>query len=186
MDSSSSQSISNLNENAFKEIQASRDEASKLDLPEMAQDSSQRVTKSPEPLELGGNLRGEDSLESQLECPQAGNPLPSVDNQDDAGIDCTRKPDWEVVKPTNLPPTVIPSQLHNDKYWDERSLDEDLQKKDLQKDLVEKEVQAFNRAAERGEDFSRSYRNEVMDPYYKSGSDPSEPPSSGNSLDSFI
>ena len=39
---------------------------------------------------------------------------------------------------------------------------------------------------ERGEDFSRSYRNEVMDPYYKSGSDPSEPPSSGNSLDSFI
>jgi hypothetical protein len=65
-------------------------------------------------------------------------------------------------------------------------LDEDLQKKDLQQELIDQEVKAFNRAAERGEDFSRPYRNEVMDPYYQSGSDPSEPPSAGNSLDSFI
>ena len=44
----------------------------------------------------------------------------------------------------------------------------------------------FNRAAERGEDFSRPFRNDVLDPYYQSGSDPSEPPSAGHSLDSFI
>jgi hypothetical protein len=186
MDSSSSPSISNINDSSFKEIQRNHDEISKIEVPEISQNSSQRVTKSPEPLQLGGNLSGEDSLESQLQCPQAGNPLPSVDNLDDAGLDCTRKPDWDVVKPSNLPPEPGPSRLHNDKYWDERSLDEDLQKKDLQQELIDQEVKAFNRAAERGEDFSRPYRNEVMDPYYQSGSDPSEPPSAGHSLDSFI
>ena len=53
-------------------------------------------------------------------------------------------------------------------------------------ELIEKEKESFNRAAERGEDFSRPNSNEVLDPYYQSGSDPSEPPSAGHSLDSFI
>ena len=66
------------------------------------------------------SFESEDSLENQLQCPQAGNPLPSVDNLDDAGLDCTRKPDWEVVKPTQLPEEPGPSQFHNDKYWDEK------------------------------------------------------------------
>jgi len=56
----------------------------------------------------------------------------------------------------------------------------------LQEELIEKEKESFNRAAERGEDFSRSNSNEILDPYYQSGSDPSEPPSAGHSLDSFI
>ena len=103
----------------------------------------------PKPIELGGNLSSEDSLENQLQCPQAGNPLPSVDNLDDAGLDCTRKPDWEVVKPTQLPEEPGPSQFHNDKYWDERSLDEDLQRKEIHQEIIDEEVKEFNRAAER-------------------------------------
>ena len=30
-------------------------------------------------------------------------PPPSVDTVEDTGIDCTREPDWQVVKPDNLP-----------------------------------------------------------------------------------
>ena len=110
----------------------------------------------------------------------------SVDNIDDAGIDCTREPDWEVVKPTELPQEPGPSQFHNDRYWDERSLDRELEEKDLQEELIQQEMENFNKAAERAEDPSRSFQNEVLDPYYQSGSDPSEPPSAGHSLDSFI
>ncbi|HAU58810.1 MAG TPA: hypothetical protein DHU78_07200 [Opitutae bacterium] len=179
-------SISSLNDATFKELQLNRDDQPKIEVPDSGQESSIKVTKSPEPIELGGNLSSEDSLENQLKCPQAGNPLPSVDNLDDAGIDCTRKPDWEVVKPTQLPEEAGPGQFHNDKFWDERSLDEELQKKDLQQEIIDREVKEFNKAAERGEDFSRPFRNEVLDPYYQSGSDPSEPPSAGHSLDSFI
>jgi hypothetical protein len=186
MDSASNPGISSFNETAFKEIQLHREDQSKIDLPNAGQESSQKVTKSPEALELGGQLAGEDSLEKQMHCPQAGNPLPSVDTRDDAGIDCTRNPNWEVVHPSQLPEKPLASQFHNDKFWDERSLDEELQKKDLQQKIIDLEVREFNKAAERGEDFSRPFQNEVLDPYYQSGSDPSEPPSSGHSLDSFI
>ena len=166
MDSPSPQGISNVNENSFKEMQLNRDDQPKIEVPEMGRESSEKVTKVPEPIELGGNLCEEDSLECQTQCPQAGNPLPSVDNVDDAGIDCTRKPDWEVVKPSELPPEPGPSQFHNDKYWDERSLDEEIQKKDLQTKIIEQEAEDFNKAAERGEDPSRYFQNEVLDPYY--------------------
>ena len=94
--------------------------------------------------------------------------------------------DWEVVKPTELPPEPGPSQFHNDRFWDERSLDRELQDKDLQEEMIQKELESFNTAAERGEDFSRYNSNQVLDPYYQSGSDPSDPPSAGHSLDSFI
>ncbi len=186
MDSTSDPSISSLNESGLKEMQLQRNDQSRIDLPQAGQESSVKVTKSPEAIKLGGHLSPEDSLENQTHCPQAGNPLPSVDNLDDAGIDCTRKPDWEVVEPTQLPEQPGPSQFHNDKFWDERSLDEELQRKDLQQELIDEEVREFQKAAERGEDFSRPFRNEVLDPYYQSGSDPSTPPSSGHSLDSFI
>jgi hypothetical protein len=65
-------------------------------------------------------------------------------------------------------------------------LDRELQDKDLQEEMIQKELESFNTAAERGEDFSRYNSNEVLDPYYQSGSDPSDPPSAGHSLDSFI
>ncbi|MEG3603933.1 MAG: hypothetical protein VX380_03270, partial [Verrucomicrobiota bacterium] len=110
----------------------------------------------------------------------------SVDHVDDAGIDPTRDPDWEVVEPTALPNEPAPNQLHNDKYWDERSLDRELEDKDLQEELIREETEEFDQAAEIAEDFSRPYNNEVLDPYYRSGSQSSNPPSAGNSLDSFV
>ena len=103
VDSSTNPSISSLNDASYKELQLNREDQSKIEVPDSGHESAIKVTKLPEPIELGGNLSSEDSLENQMKCPQAVNPLPSVDNLDDAGIDCTRKPDWEVVKPTQLP-----------------------------------------------------------------------------------
>ena len=65
-------------------------------------------------------------------------------------------------------------------------MDRELQEKDLQDEMIRRETEDFDRAAETAEDFSRSNSNEVLDPYYQSGSDSSNPPSAGNSLDSFV
>ena len=65
-------------------------------------------------------------------------------------------------------------------------MDRELEDKDLQQEMIDREIKEFTKAAERGEDFSRPNSNEVLDPYYQTGSDSSEPPSAGNSLDSFI
>jgi len=173
-------------ENLPREMQLRRENESTLEVPEVGNESSEKVTKSPEPIVLSGSFLNDKTLEDQSHTQQPGLPPESVDNVDDAGIDPTRTPDWEVVKPTELPDEPGPSQFHNDRYWDERSLEKEIQDKDLQEELIEKEKESFNRAAERGEDFSRSNSNEILDPYYQSGSDPSEPPSAGHSLDSFI
>ena len=167
-------------------MQLKREDQPDHEVPEVAQESSQKVTKSPEPIELTGSLHQEKTLANQVQAPQPGEPMESVDNVEDPGIDSTREPDWEVVKPTQLPPEPGPSQFHNDRYWEERSLDRELQNVDLQEKQIREEVESFNKAAETAEDPSRSNSNEVLDPYYQSGSDSSEPPSSGNSLDSFI
>ena len=67
----------------------------------------------------------------------------------------------------NLPQEPGPSQFHNDRYWDERSLDRELQEKDLQEEMIQEEVDEFNKSAEIAEDPSRSFQNEVLDPYYQ-------------------
>jgi hypothetical protein len=184
METSSSDHVNS--ENLHREMQLRRETESSLDVPEVGRDSSERVTKTPDPIQLSGSLAEEKTLENQTQSPQPGIPMESVDNVDDAGLDSTRAPDWEVVKPTELPTEPGPSQFHNDRFWDERSLDRELEDKDLQQELIDREVEDFNIAAERGEDFSRPNSNEILDPYYRSGSDPSDPPSAGHSLDSFI
>jgi hypothetical protein len=184
METSSSDHVNS--ENLHREMQLRRETESSLDVPEVGRDSSERVTKTPDPIQLSGSLAEEKTLENQTQSPQPGIPMESVDNVDDAGLDSTRAPDWEVVKPTELPTEPGPSQFHNDRFGDERSLDRELEDKDLQQELIDREAEDFNIAAERGEDFSRPNSNEILDPYYRSGSDPSDPPSTGHSLDSFI
>ncbi len=187
MDVTNSDSISQINDGAAREMQLSREDQSDLDVPMVGEDNQNRVTQSAEAYELSGSLSENDreqSSDAQRQKP--GLPSDSVDNVDDAGIDPTRDPDWEVVEPTALPNQPAPNQLHNDKYWDERSLDRELQDKDLQEELIREETEDFEQAAEIAEDFSRPYNNDVLDPYYQSGSQPSNPPSAGNSLDSFV
>ena len=186
MDSPSYDGINKSSDSIHREMQFAKEDKSDLEVPEVGVDSSLRVTKSPEPIELSGALANDKTLAEQMQHPVPGDPMESVDNVDDAGIDSTRNPDWAVVEPTRLPAEPQPSQFHNDRYWEERSLDRELQEKDLQEEMIRRESEDFERAAERGEDFSRYNSNEVLDPYYQSGSDSSDPPSGGNSLDSFI
>ena len=187
MDLSNSDSISQINDHAARERQLSREEQSDLDVPAVGDDNQNRVTQSSEAYELSGSLSENDQQQTSDSLRQKpGLPPDSVDHVDDAGIDPTRDPDWEVVEPTALPNEPAPNQLHNDKYWDERSLDRELEDKDLQEELIREETEEFDQAAEIAEDFSRPYNNEVLDPYYRSGSQSSNPPSAGNSLDSFV
>ena len=176
----------NVLENARREAQLRNEDRSPVEVPELGHDSLNRVTKLPEAYDLSGSLSEHEQPADPSTCQQPGEPLESVDNVDDAGFDCTREPDWEVVKPTELPPEPGPSQFHNDRYWDERSLDRELEEKDLQEEIIRKDAEDFDKSAEFAEDPSRSFQNEVLDPYYQTGSHPSDPPSAGHSLDSFV
>lgn len=186
MESPINDGVSKVSESLHREMQFAKEDKPQNEVPEVGDQSSQKVTKSPEPIELSGAFSNDKTLAEQMHCPQPGEPMQSVDNVDDAGIDCTREPDWEVVEQTQLPPEPKPNQVHNDRYWEERSLDTELQDQDLQDEAIREETENFDRAAEAAEDFSRYNSNEVLDPYYQSGSDSSNPPSSGNSLDSFV
>lgn len=186
MEVQNQESAGSVTENLRREAQLRNEDQSAIEVPEIGNDSLNRVTKLPEAYDLSGSLSEQDQPSDPSTCQQPGEPIESVDNIDDAGIDCTREPDWEVVKPTELPQEPGPSQFHNDRYWDERSLDRELQEKDLQEEMIQEEVDEFNKSAEIAEDPSRSFQNEVLDPYYQSGSHPSNPPSAGHSLDSFV
>ena len=186
MESSMNEGLSKLSEGAYREMQLKKDNEAGHEVPEVARDSSQKVTKSPEPIQLSGSFAGDKTLAEQTQSLPPGDPMESVDNVDDAGIDPTKDPDWAVVKDDRLPPQPGPSQFHNDRYWEERSLDRELQDKDLQEEMIRRETEEFSKAAEGAEDFGRSNSNELLDPYYQTGSDSSDPPSAGNSLDSFI
>ena len=134
----------NVLENARREAQLRNEDRSPVEVPELGHDSLNRVTKLPEAYDLSGSLSEHEQPADPSTCQQPGEPLESVDNVDDAGIDCTREPDWEVVKPTELPPEPGPSQFHNDRYWDERSLDRELEEKDLQEEMIQEEMQKIS------------------------------------------
>lgn len=163
-----------------REMELRRDDVSDVDVPEHGRESSERVTQVPEDLEVTGELASQ-----VADNPKPGAPTESVDNVDDAGLDGTRDPDWRVVEDSALPSEPGPGGSHNPKYWEENSEDADLQDVDLQEKLIREDMESFERAAEPAEDFSRPNNNAVLDPYYRAGDHPSNPPSAGTSLDSF-
>lgn len=187
MESSSSDGVPNAMEQKFREINLEKSNQQLGEVPKTGNESSVKVTKSEDDLDLGGSLKNQKKpLSNDEDCQKPGEPPPSVDTVDDTGIDCTREPDWQVVKPDNLPEKPQPNQVHNDKYWDERSLDRKIEDEDLQEEMIRKEMEDFDRAARASDDPGRSFQNEVLDPYYGGGNPPSKQPGSKNSLDSFI
>lgn len=187
MEPNSTEGLSPAYDQKFRELSQEKVNQQAAEVPKTGNESSVKVTKSEDDLDLGGSLK--DHTQAQIpkeHCEKPGEPIPSVDTVDDTGIDCTREPDWQVVKSDELPEKPAPTQVHNDKYWDERSLDRELEDKDLQEEMIREEMENFDRAAREGDDPSRPFQNEVLDPYYGGGNPPSERPGSGNSLDSFI
>jgi hypothetical protein len=180
MNSSSSSDVQAAAEMTRRDMQLSRDDQSGHEVPENAQDSSEKVTKSSEPIEVTGELASQ-----VADNPHPGLPLETVDNVEQSGLDSTRDPDWQVLGESALPSQPKSGELHKEEYWEERSEDRDLQDEDLQEKIIREESESFDQAAESAEDISRPNTNEVLDPYYRSGSHPSDPPSAGTSLDSF-
>ena len=186
MDSASSDSLSQISENKYREQNLSNDDKSALSVPEIGRNSSEKVSKLGPDVDLGGSLKEQSSGKNPEVCSIPGEPMPVLNNTEETGVDCTREPDWEVVKPNQLPDQPEPSQFHNDKFWDERSLDTQLQNQDLQEKMIREEQMSFERASEVSGDDGRAFLNEVLDPYHAGGRPPSETSSAQNSLDSFI
>lgn len=187
MEPNTSDGISPSIEQKFREINLEKANQQPAEVPKTGNESSVKVTKSEDDLDLGGSLKDQANAKPMDDhCEKPGEPAQSVDNVDDTGIDCSRDPDWRVVESDNLPEKPNPTQVHNDKYWDERSLDSKLEDQDLQEEMIRREMEDFDRAARSSDDPGRSFQNEVLDPYYGGGNPPSEPPASKNSLDSFI
>ncbi len=186
MDTTPTENSAHIAENKFREQAISGNEKSSSAVPEVGNQSSIKITKHEDDLDLGGSFQENANDKSPETCAKPGEPTPSVDNLDDAGIDCTRDPDWKVVKSEKFSETPQPNQVHNDKYWDEHSLDTQLQKEDLQEKYIREEIESYDRAVNVSHDEGRSFQNEVLDPYHAGGSPPSEPSSGSNSLDSFV
>ena len=171
MESVPGESVSHAIEQKYRELNMERDNQPSAEVPEMGRDSSVKVTKLNEDLDLGGSLKeNSDQATDMANCNMPGPPPTSVDNSDNPGIDCTKDPDWKVVQDEPLPEKPKPHQVHNDKYWDERSLDHFVAEKDLQEEMIRREKDDFDRAAHRADDAGRPFRNEVLDPYYGGGS----------------
>jgi len=96
--------------------------------------------------------------------------MPVLDHITDPGIDCTRDADSRVVQPDTLPENPQPEQVHNDRYWDERSFDRELSDDQQRDKEIREEVKDFERAAKENDDAGRPFQNDVLDPYYRSGS----------------
>ena len=108
MDVTNSDSISQINDRAAREMQLSREDQSDLDVPVVGEDNQNRVTQSAEAYELSGSLSENDreqSSDAQRQKP--GLPSDSVDNVQALIQPETRIGKWSnrLPFPTNPHPT---------------------------------------------------------------------------------
>ena len=132
-------------EQKHRELNLEKANMQAAEIPKTGNQTSIKVTKSEDDLDLGGSLKDQKKpLSMDEHCGKPGE-LSQWDIVDDTGIDCTREPDWQVVKSDNLPEKPEPNQVHNDKYWDERSLDQQLEERPAE-EMIRKEMEDFDRA----------------------------------------
>ena len=171
MEVHNSDSVGNVSENLARQAQLKGSDGG-IDVPKIGEDNLNRITQSSETYDFSGTPKKNSPTHPFIECPQPGVPPPSVDNTEEAGVDCTREPHWEVVESKNLPEDPQPSDIHNDKYWDERSLDNEIREEDYQETLLNDNRKVNERSNEEIDEYGRPYQNEVLDPYYQSTVDP--------------
>ena len=162
-----------ISENLSKQSQLSGKEMSNLEVPKIGEDNLNRVTQSSEPFVFNKSASEQQTQHPYQHCPKPGEPMPSVDNTEEAGVDCTREPDWKVIESENLPEHPYPDQIHNDKYWDERSLDREISEQNYQDKLLYDEQYNSDRAKEEIDEHGRPFQNDVLDPYYQNTIDSS-------------
>ena len=80
MESNSSDAISPAMEQKFRELNLEKANQQPAEVPKTGNDSSVKVTKSEDDLDLGGSLKEQKkSLSMDEHCQQPGEPSPSVD-----------------------------------------------------------------------------------------------------------
>ena len=155
-----------------RQVHLNQMDTNHLEVPKVGEDNLNRVTQSSEPYNFSKSSSEENNHQPYQHCEKPGVPIPSVDNTDDAGVDCTREPDWQVVRENDLHDHPKPEQVHNDRYWDERSLDREISDQDHQTKLLYDEQYISDRARNEIDEYGRPFKNEVLDPYYQSTIDP--------------
>ena len=162
---------------AQKELQLKGENKPAVEIPEHGHESSVKITQTAEDAAVSPEL------------PQVSLSEKSgvVDNVEETGEDSTRDPSWRVLEGDEFVPlsSEAAGDLHNESRWDER--DADRQREDLteQQRMIEEEERKHLDASKSADYQGRPNSNETLDPYYQTGNQPSDPPSSGRSLDSF-
>ncbi len=163
---------------AQKELELKGENKPAVDVPENAQQSSVKVTQAAEDAPVSPELPEIVSLSEKADV---------VDNIEEAGEDSTRDPSWRVLEGGEFVPlsSEAAGDLHDVTRWEDR--DPDRQREDLseQERMIEEEERKHLDASKPADYQGRPNSNETLDPYYQTGNQPSDPPSSGRSLDSF-
>ena len=174
VDSSQNEILTDL---AQKELQLKGETGPSLDVPENGQESSVKVTQAAEIPPVSEEI----SQGSLSENPNM------VDNIEETGEDSTRDPSWRILEGDEFVPmsSEAAGDLHNEARWTDR--DPDLQREDKseQERMIEEQEREHLDASKPADYQARPNSNETLDPYYQTGNQPSDPPSSGRSLDSF-
>jgi len=174
VDSSQNEMISDL---AQKELRLKGEDRSEIDVPENARGGSDKVTQSAEDAPISPEL----PQVSLSEDPSI------VDNLEETGEDSTRDPSWQVLEGQDFVPlsSEAAGDLHNEERWDDRQPNREDEETSEQERMIEERERAHLDASKPADYQGRSNSNDTLDPYYQTGNQPSDPPSSGRSLDSF-
>ena len=114
MEPNTTDGISPSIEQKFREINLEKANQQPAEVPKTGNESSVKVTKSEDDLDLGGSLKDQANAKPMDDhCEKPGEPAQSVDNVDDTGIDCSRDPDWRVVESDDDFPAPPASQSAN-------------------------------------------------------------------------
>ena len=162
---------------AHKELQLKGENKPDVDVPENGRESSVKITQTAEDAPVSPEL----PQVSLSEKPDV------VDNIEETGEDSTRDPSWRVLEGDEFVPlsSEAAGDLHNAERWDDRDADRQREDQTEQERMIEEEERKHLDASKSADYQGRSNSNETLDPYYQTGNQPSDPPSSGRSLDSF-
>ena len=85
-------SIRFISENLSKQSQLSGKEMSNLEVPKIGEDNLNRVTQSSEPFVFNKSASEQHTQHPYQHCPKPGEPVPGVDNTEEAGVDDVDEP----------------------------------------------------------------------------------------------
>jgi hypothetical protein len=162
---------------AQKDLELKGEDRPVAEVPDHGRESSVKVTQTGEDAPIASEL----PTSSLSEKPEF------IDNLEESGEDSTRDPSWRVLEGDEFVPLSSESagDLHNTSRWDDRDPAKEREAQSEQERMIEEQERKHLDASKSADYQGRYNSNETLDPYYQTGNQPSDPPSSGRSLDSF-